>query len=50
MNEPLPIDWSDVCGDAEPEPPRHDRDLDGQGLDPEKRATITDIPLKGSYL
>jgi hypothetical protein len=50
--QPLPdIDWADVCGDdEEPErqPARYERDLDGQGLDPAKRHTMTTIKLSGS--
>ena len=46
------IDWTDVCGDSEPEPrsARYERDLDGQGLTALQRHTITDIEITGSYL
>ncbi|NUS74900.1 MAG: hypothetical protein HOV70_01700 [Streptomyces sp.] len=50
------IDWSDVCGDAEPydvddvEPDGHLRDLKGQGVRLVRLHTITDVPLTGRYL
>lgn len=56
MNEPLPIDWNDVCGDAEPhdsediEPDSHLRDLKGQGARLVRLHTMTDVPLTGRYL
>jgi hypothetical protein len=56
VNEPLPIDWSDVCGDAKPhepddvEPDGHLRDFKGQGASLVRLHTMTDVPLTGRYL
>ncbi len=33
-----------------PEPEHRDRDLEGQGLTAWQRATITTVPIHGSYL
>lgn len=55
MNEPLPIDWSDVCGDAEAhdlddvEPDGHLVDLKGQGASLVRLHNMTDVPT-GRYL
>lgn len=50
------IDWTDVCGAAEPrdaddvEPDSHLRDLKGQGTRLVRLHTMTDVPLTGRYL
>lgn len=50
------IDWSDVCGDAEPygrdenEADSHLSDLKGQGVRLVRLHTMTDIPITGRYL
>lgn len=50
------IDWSDVCGDAEPydsdgiEPDSHLSDLKGQGVRLVRLYTMTDVPITGRYL
>lgn len=54
MNEPLPIDWSDVCGDADPDP--DDVEPDSHLSERKRRRvglvrlyTVTDVPT-GRYL
>jgi hypothetical protein len=48
------IDWSDVCGDVEPEPRREPRvcrsDLWACGLDADQIRNMTTVNVQGSYL